>query len=142
MHFFQKVIYPSKDNYERRVNNNAYAADDEITLINNAMIYLFSGVKYELGCTTIETINYPGQTTSMIGYLTYPDDFSTSPGLSLCSSKDTNDSANSARYAVSAAVPAAGYIPEDNPTCNQGFATRKVLYLAQLLWDVSSSTSH
>jgi hypothetical protein len=106
-------------------NNNAYAAGDEITLINNAMMYLFSGVKYELGNTTIETINYPGQTTSMLGYLSYPDDFSTSSGLSCCWSKDTNNSADSSRYAASVAAPAAGYIPEDSPNYNQGFATRK-----------------
>ena len=37
----------------RRRNNNAvYDGGDEITLINNAMMYLFSNVKYELGSTT------------------------------------------------------------------------------------------
>src|SRR6266581_8667960 len=44
----------------RRVdNNNPYVAGSDITLINNAMMYLFSSVKYELGSTTI----FPGQIT-------------------------------------------------------------------------------
>src|SRR5271169_4722328 len=89
-------------------NNNAYAADAEIALINNAMMYLFTGIKYELGSTTLESINYPGQITSMLGYLSYPDDFSTSAGLSCCWSKDTTDNASSSKYARSAEAPAAG----------------------------------
>ena len=110
----------------RRANNNiAYAADNEIALINNAMMYLFSGMKYDLGSTTIETINWPGQTTSMLGYSSYPDDFSTSSGLSCCWSKDTSDNANSVKYAASVGAPAAGYIPGENPNYNQGFAARK-----------------
>jgi hypothetical protein len=114
-----------KGQLRRAGNNNAYVAGDEITLINNAMMYLFTGVKYELGNTTIETINYPGQTTSMIGYLSYPDDFSTSAGLNCCWSKDTLDSANSSKYSPSLAAPAAGYTPEENVNYNQGFAIRK-----------------
>ena len=69
----------------RRLDNNqAYARGDEITLINNAMMYLFWEIRYELGSTKIESINFPGQVTSMLGYLTYPDDFSTSSGLKYC----------------------------------------------------------
>ena len=109
----------------RAGNNNAYAADNEITLINNAMMYLFTGIKYELGATTIETISWPGQVTSMLGYLSYPDDFSTSSGLSSCWSKDTSDNANSVKYVASVAAPAAGYTPAENPNYNQGFAARK-----------------
>jgi hypothetical protein len=114
-----------KGQIRRLDNNNAYVVANEITLINNAMMYLFTGIKYELGNTTIETINYPGQTTSMIGYLSYPDDFSTSAGLSCCWSKDTSDNANSAKYATSGEAPVAGYTPTDNPNYNQGFAIRK-----------------
>ena len=97
----------------------------EIALINNAMMYLITGIKYELDASTIETINWPGQLTSMIGYLSYPDDFSTSSGLSCCWSKDTSDNANSVKYVASAAAPAEGYTPGENPNYNQGFAARK-----------------
>ena len=114
-----------KGQLRRLGNNNAFAAGDEITLINNAMMYLFSSIRYELSNTTIETINCPGQTTSMIGYLSYPDDFSKSTGLTCCWSKDTNVTADSAKFAVSAAAPGAGYIPGDNPAYNEGFAIRK-----------------
>ena len=114
-----------KGQIRRADNNNAYAAADEITLINNAMMYLFRGIKYELGSTTIESIAHPGQITSMLGYLSYPDDFSTSAGLKCCWSKDTTNHASSSKYAPSAAEPAVGYTPAENPNYNQGFATRK-----------------
>jgi hypothetical protein len=114
-----------KGQIRRADNNNAFVAANEITLINNAMMYLFTGIKYELGNTTVEFINYPGQTTSMLGYLSYPDDFSTSAGLTCCWSKDTYDSANSSKYSASVEAPAAGYIPVENPNYNQGFAIRK-----------------
>ena len=65
------------------------------------------------------------QITSMIGYLSYPDDFSTSSGLNCCWSKDTSDNANSAKYSASVGAPAAGYTPGENPQYNQGFATRR-----------------
>src|SRR5579863_4075613 len=114
-----------KGQIRRADNNNAYAAADEIALINNAMMYLFTGVKYELGSTTVESINYPGQITSMLGYLSYPDDFSTSAGLRCCWSKDTTDNANSLKYVRSTYAPAAGYTPAENANYNQGFAVRK-----------------
>ena len=106
-------------------NNDAYAAGAEIALINNAMMYLFTGIKYELGSTTVESINFPGQITSMLGYLSYPDDFSTSAGLKCCWSKDTTDNASSVKYVRSTEAPAAGYTPSENPKYNQGFAARK-----------------
>jgi len=121
----------------RADNNNPYTADREITLINNAMMYLFSSIKYELGSTTIESINFPGQITSMLGYLTYPDDFSTSAGLKCCWSKDTTNNANSKKFINSRRVAnvAAGlavpeipenfFTPSENPDYNQGFAVRK-----------------
>ena len=114
-----------KGQLRRLGNNTAYVANDEIALINNAMMYLFTNIKYELGNTTIETINCPGQSTSMIGYLSYPDDFSKSAGLICCWSKDTNVTADSAKYSASVAAPAAGYIPGDNTNYNEGFAIRK-----------------
>ena len=118
--------YISIEGQIRRAGNNAaYDAADEITLINNAMMYLFDEINYKLNTTTIEQISNPGQTTSMIGYLSQPDDFSTSAGLKYCWSKDTNTTANSTKYVGSVAAPAAGYIPTEHPNFNQGFATRK-----------------
>ena len=106
----------------RRVDNNAaYAADAEITLINNALMYLFSGIKYEINNTNIENISSsPGQVTSMLGYLSQPDDFNTSSGLKYCWSKDTTDHASSVRY-----TKAGGNVTGENATYNQGFSNRK-----------------
>ena len=114
-----------KGQIRRADNNNAYAAEAEITLINNALMYLFTGIKYELGSTTLESINNPGQTTSMIGYLSYPDDFSTSASLKMCWTKDTTNNASSVKYVAAAADPAIGYRPAEAATFNGGFATRK-----------------
>ena len=73
----------------RSDNNNPHDANDEITLVNNAMMFLFSEIKYEIGGKLMERITDPGQTTCMIGYLSQPDDYSTSSGLKSCWSKDT-----------------------------------------------------
>jgi len=47
----------------------------------------------------MESINCPGQTTSLIGYMSYPDDCNSSEGLMLCCSKDTSVHACSMKYA-------------------------------------------
>jgi len=57
----------------RSDNGNLYVMDNEITLKNNGMMYLFSLMKYEIGSATMESINYHGQVISMLGYATYPD---------------------------------------------------------------------
>ena len=113
----------------RSNDNQPYAAADEIALVNNAMMYLFSEIKYEIGGKVMERISNPGQTTSMLAYLSQPDDYSTSSGLKSCWSKDTTNNANSIEFLASVAVPAAGYIPAKNPEYNQGFAARKGLLM-------------
>ena len=70
-----------KGQLRRNDNNNPYAAADEVALINNAMMYLFTEIKYDLDNTNIEKLSSPGQITSLFGYLSQPDDFSTSAGL-------------------------------------------------------------
>ena len=69
-------------------NNPAVAADplryedvDVVTLINNAMMYLFSDVRYHLASHEIEVLQNPGRATTMLGMLKYPDDFTKSQGL-------------------------------------------------------------
>ena len=79
----------------RSDNNNAFAANAEIALVNNAMMYLFSEASYSIGGVTMERISTPGQIKSMLGYLSLPDDYSTSAGLKSCWCKDTTIRANS-----------------------------------------------
>ena len=67
-----------------------YADADLITLINNAMMYLFSDVRYHLASHEIEVLQNPGQATTILGLLKYPDDFNKSQGLNQLWVKDEN----------------------------------------------------
>ena len=84
----------------RAVNGEVqnYAEGDTITLINNAMMYLFSDVRYHLASHEIEVLQNPGYATSILGMLKYPDDFNKSHGLNQCWAPDTpitdNNTAN------------------------------------------------
>jgi len=112
----------------RNDDNTPFAENDEITLVNNAMMYLFSEIRYEINGTIVETIAHPGQASSMLCYLSKPDDFSTSSALKMCWSKDTTNNADSKKYEpVTAAQAAAGFTLSESATYNQGFATRKGL---------------
>jgi len=107
----------------RNDNDNAYDANAQITLINNAMMHLFSDCRYSINDTIIETISNPGQTTSMLGYLTYAK----SIGSNFCWVIDTSNNADGNEFLSSQAVPAAGYRPAKNPNYNKGFSKRHAL---------------
>ena len=72
-----------------KADGTAYANADNVSLTNNAMMYLFKDIRYELSSHEIEKIMNPGQATTMLGLLKYPDDFSKSKGLNQSSYKDT-----------------------------------------------------
>lgn len=118
-------------------NNDRYAENSQIALINNAMMYLFTTIEYSIGGKVMETLTHPGQTTSMFGYLVYPDDFNTSTGLLQCWSKDTTNNADSSKYnrlprnqiAAGTAIDVGALTPTENPNYNQGFATRRALLM-------------
>ena len=63
---------------------------DLITLTNNGIMHLFKRIRYDLSGQEIENLVHPGQATTMIGLLKYPDDFSKSKGLNQLWYKDTN----------------------------------------------------
>ena len=71
-------------------NNNNYVDADNITLINNGMMYLFSDIRFHLASHEIEVLQNPGQATTMLGLLKYPDDFYKAHGLNQLWIKDTN----------------------------------------------------
>ena len=48
-------------------NNNQYAGNDPIALTNNGMMYLFKRIRYELSGQEIESLQNPGQSTTMLG---------------------------------------------------------------------------
>ena len=67
-----------------------YVDADVVTLINNGMMYLFSDIRYHLASHEIEVLQNPGQATTMLGLLKYPDDFSKSFGINQLWLKDEN----------------------------------------------------
>ena len=75
-------------------DDTAYADADVISLTNNGMMYLFKNIKYQLSGQDIETVMYPGQATTMLGLLKYPDDFSKSQGLNQLWYNDTATTAD------------------------------------------------
>ena len=58
-----------------KADDTLYVNADEVALTNNAIMHLFSRIEYHLSNQLIESINYPGQVTTMIDLLKYPDDF-------------------------------------------------------------------
>ena len=66
---------------------------DEVALKNNTIIHLISGIEYHLSNQLIESLNYPGQATTMLGLLKYADDFSKAQSLNQLWYKDTSTTA-------------------------------------------------
>ena len=79
-----------------KADNNSYGNNDLITLSNNGMMHLFKRIRYELSGQEIENMEHPGQATTMLGLLKYPDDFSKSKGLNQLWYKDTLETAEEA----------------------------------------------
>lgn len=77
-------------------DNTAYADADFVSLVHNGIMYLFKSISYRLSGQQIEHLNDPGVATTMLGMLTYPDDFSKSQGLNQLWFKDTTADAEDA----------------------------------------------
>ena len=65
-----------------------YGNDDNIT--NNGIMYLFRNIRYELSGKEIENIFNPGQATTMLGVLKYPNDYAETLGFNILCFKDTS----------------------------------------------------
>ena len=103
-----------------KTDDSLFSDDDVISLVNNAMMYLFTTIRYSLSGTIIESINNPGQATTMLGLLKYPDDFSKSKGLNQLWYKDTSAAAN-LNTNNGFAVRHAYIIKQPDPKGNFGF---------------------
>ena len=79
-----------------KADKNSYGNADLISLTNNAMMHLFKNIRYELSGQEIENIMHPGQATTMLGLLKYPDDLSKSKGLNQLWYKDSSTVAEEA----------------------------------------------
>ena len=72
-----------------KADNTAYANADKVALTNNAIMHHFNRIECHLSNQLIESINYPGQATTILGLLKYPDNFSKAQGLNHLWYKDT-----------------------------------------------------
>ena len=96
----QDIFYHPSESYlifEGRLtkaDGTAYANGDVVTLTNNSLMHLFSNIKYQLSGQEIESLYYPGQATTMLGLLKYPDDFQKSQGLNQLWYKDSGAAAH------------------------------------------------
>jgi hypothetical protein len=63
----------------------------KVTLTNNGLMHLFNSFKLQLSDETIESLNYPGQATAMLGLLKYPTGFTKAQGLNQLGCKDIDD---------------------------------------------------
>ena len=77
-----------------KVNGTAYGDAENASLTNNAMMYLFRDIRYELSGQEIEKVNYVGHATTMLGMLKYTDDFGKSKGLNQLWFKDSTTTSN------------------------------------------------
>ena len=77
-----------------KADGSNYENGDLVTLTNNGIMYLFKRIRYDLAEKAIETVQHPGQVTTMLGLLKYPDDFSKSVGVNQSWFKDTGTEAN------------------------------------------------
>ena len=77
----------------RKNDNTRYAEENPIALTNNGIMHLFKRIRYDLSGQEIESLVHPGQATTMLGLLKYPDDFSKSKGLNQLWYKDTTNTA-------------------------------------------------
>ena len=75
-------------------DDTLYANADNVALTNNAIMHLFSNIKYQLSGQEMESLYYPGQASTILGLLKYPDDFSKSVGLNQLWYKDTEAAAS------------------------------------------------
>ena len=89
-----------------------YANDAVVTLINNAIMYLFSDVRFHLASHEIEVLQNPGHATTILGLLKYPDDFNKSFGMNQLWVKDENTGAAEIR-------------PVQAATYNNGFKIKR-----------------
>jgi hypothetical protein len=111
-----EYLCPSKSylHFEGRLtpaDDTVYAAGDRVTLVNNAMAFLFSQIRYFISDNEVEAISSPGQATTMKGLLSYNNDFAKAEGLGLCWTKDTS--------------------PDTVLANNLGFAARQSLIVAK-----------
>ncbi|ELU18548.1 hypothetical protein CAPTEDRAFT_76708, partial [Capitella teleta] len=102
-----------------KTDGSAYADADNVALTNkynNALMHLFSNIRYQLSGQEVESLYHPGQRSTMLRLLSYPDDFSKSQGLNQLWYKDVGAAASTttnAGFAVRQAYIIQSHDPKD-----------------------------
>lgn len=76
-----------------KVDGTAYGNANAVAITNNGLMHLFSQISYFLSNQQVESIYHPGQASTMLGMLKYPDDFAKAQGLNQLWTKDTASTA-------------------------------------------------
>ncbi|XP_065654869.1 uncharacterized protein LOC136081481 [Hydra vulgaris] len=71
-----------------KLDGTSYVNADVVTLTNNGIMPLFNQISYQLSNQEVESVYYPGQATTMLGMLKYPNDFQLAQGLNQLWYKD------------------------------------------------------
>ena len=74
--------------------NARYIENNLVALANNALMYMFTNIKYTLAGSEIESLNHPGFATTMLGYCKYAPDYKQGHGLMQCWFPDTGAAAD------------------------------------------------
>ena len=107
-----------------KADGTPYTNADEVALTNNAIMHLVIRIEYHLSNQLIESLNNPGQATTMLGLLNYLDDFSKAQGFNQLWYKGTSTTAAKADNNGFAARHA--YLIQ-SPTINGTFSFRMPL---------------
>ena len=71
--------------------DGVYDTKANVSLVNNAVAFLFSRIAYLLNGSEVESISDPGQATLMRGILIYDENYNSSSGMSLGWVRDLGD---------------------------------------------------
>lgn len=80
-------------NLVKNADEQPYVDADVITLTNNAIMYLFTNIRYSLAGMEIENLNHPGFATTMLGLAKYSNDYAKGDGIMHCWYPDTGTTA-------------------------------------------------
>ncbi|XP_065681601.1 uncharacterized protein LOC136095232 [Hydra vulgaris] len=77
-----------------KADGSAYANADAITLTHNGLVHLFDRIEYKFYDSVVESVNFPGKATTMLGMLKYPNEFQQSKAMNQLWFKDTTSTAD------------------------------------------------
>ena len=114
-------------NLVKAADEARYQDVDIVTPTNNAIMYLFTNIKYSLGGMEIESLNHPGFATTMLGLAKYSLDYAKGPGVMQCWYPDTSPLAEETN--VGFAARHNYIIRKPNPKGSFSFAIPSSIYL-------------